>query len=546
MPRRSSGKATAGVSYSELDEAEKELRIPNKKTIKPRKQTKRIKEEEVDISNIDHDTTKDIKDTLSEVIANGTVEEDIEFEKEEEVKEKEENQHISISKKSTSRKRAQPAKKVSVEATNDTKPDKGSSTTKGAKETTTKKSTTKRELISDGEEIKPAKKPRKTKEEKEAEMLPLASRTAINTLTRQIYIGAHVSASGGVDKSIGNALHIGANAFALFLRSQRKWTSPPLIPEARDQFRSISLEKEYDATKFVLPHGSYLVNLAAKDQEKADQAYACFLDDLNRCEELGVKLYNFHPGNTNGEPKVDAIGRIAAQLNKAHQATATVVTLLETMAGQGNTVGSTFEDLRDIIALVDKKERVGICLDTCHVFAAGYDLRTSGTFDKTMDDLKEIVGIENLKAVHLNDSKTPFNSHRDLHANIGTGFLGLRAFHSIVNSPLFENMPIILETPIDTKNENGKSIEDKSVWAKEIKLLEGLIGMDAESQEFKFEEKRLWDAGTSERVKFQGQADKKQKKLDGMFKKVLQKKEGKKKKKKDEDSGDESEVGCNH
>ncbi|XMA19339.1 hypothetical protein WAI453_012130 [Rhynchosporium graminicola] len=391
-----------------------------------------------------------------------------------------------------------------------------------------------------------SKKKRKTKEEKEAEAMPIAARTAVGTLKSAMRIGAHVSGAGGVQNAIGNALHIGGNSFALFLKSQRKWTSPPLAPEARDQFKAFCLEHEFDAAKHVLPHGSYLVNLAQPDAEKAAQAYGCFLDDLQRCEALGIKLYNFHPGSTGKHPRLEAIARIAAQLNKAHKATSSVVTVLENMAGSGNVIGSTWEDLRDIIALVDDKSRVGVCIDTCHTFAAGYDLRSPESFKKTMDNFSETVGMSYLKALHLNDSKTPLSSNRDLHANIGTGFLGLRAFHDVVNYAPFQDLPMVLETPTEKKGADGKAVEDKTVWATEIKLLESLIGADPETQLFRDEEKRLQDAGAEERKKFQGQIDKKQQKsLDSMFKKTPAKKK-KSKKTDDEDASDDNEGGCSH
>jgi AP endonuclease-1 len=306
------------------------------------------------------------------------------------------------------------------------------------------------------------------------------------------------------------------------------------------------LEHKYDAAKHVLPHGSYLVNLAQAEPEKADQAYDCFLEDLQRCEALGIKLYNFHPGSTGKNPRPEAIGRIASQLNKAHKTTKTVVTVLENMAGSGNVIGSTWEDLRDIIALIEDKSRVGVCIDTCHAFAAGYDLRSPEAFKKTMDSFSAVVGMPYLKALHLNDSKAPFSSHRDLHANIGTGFLGLRAFHNVVNFTPFQGLPMVLETPIDKKGPDGKVIEDKSVWATEIKLLEGLIGVDADSEDFKREEQRLEDVGVEERKKFQGQVDRKQQKtLDSMFKKASPKKK-RKAKTEDEDNSDASEEGCSH
>jgi AP endonuclease-1 len=271
------------------------------------------------------------------------------------------------------------------------------------------------------------------------------------------------------------------------------------------------------------------------------------LDDLQRCEELGIKLYNFHPGSSGKNPRPEAIARIAAQLNKAHKATKTVVTVLENMAGSGNVIGSTWEDLRDIIALIDDKSRVGVCIDTCHTFAAGYDLRSPEAFKKTMDSFSTIVGMSYLKALHLNDSKAPLSSNRDLHANIGTGFLGLRAFHNVMNFAAFQDMPMVLETPIDKKGSDGKSIEDKGVWATEIKLLESLIGMDASDEKFKEEEERLQALGAEERKKLQGQADKKQQKtLDSMFKKSSPKKKKKARKEEDGNTSDESEGGCSH
>lgn len=295
----------------------------------------------------------------------------------------------------------------------------------------------------------------------------------------------------------------------MFLKSQRKWENPPLADEAMTQFHSGCKTHSYDAGKHCLPHGSYLVNLAQLDREKADQAYTSFLDDLKRCDALGIKLYNFHPGNTNGEPRDAAIARIAAQLNKAHKATKSVITVLENMAGTGNVVGSKFEDLRDIISLVEDKTRVGVCIDTCHAFAAGYDLRSPEAFEKTVAEFDRLVGPEYLKAFHMNDSKAPLASNRDLHANIGTGFLGLRAFHNVMNYAPFAGKPMVLETPIDEKGPDGKATENKQIWADEIKLLESLIGMDPESEEFLAKEEQLQAKGVQERDRIQAQVDKK-------------------------------------
>ena len=207
------------------------------------------------------------------------------------------------------------------------------------------------------------------------------------------------------------------------------------------------------------------------------------------------------------------------------------------MCGSGNVVGSTFEELRDIIALVEDKSRVGVCIDTCHAFAAGYDLREPEAFAKTMEQFDDVVGLKYLRALHcmgncppflsfppppyprfqkltnylrvVNDSKAPLGSHRDLHANIGTGFIGLRGFHSVMNYDPFQNLPMVLETPIDAKGANGKTVENKQVWADEIKLLESLIGMDTESDLFKAEERRLRSQGADERKKIEEQVDRK-------------------------------------
>ena len=381
---------------------------------------------------------------------------------------------------------------------------------------------------------KPAAKKRKTASKKDEDAMPLAARTAIASLKRAMYIGAHVSGAGGVQNAIQNASHIGANAFALFLKSQRKWASPPLADEAKNQFHALLKQHSYESRKHILPHGSYLVNLAQADPAKATQAYDNFIDDLKRCEALGIALYNFHPGSTGGAPMASACARIAAQLNRAHKATTSVVTLLENMCGSGNVVGSRFEELRDIIALVDDKSRVGVCIDTCHAFAAGYDLRTPEAFAKTMAEFDSVVGLKYLRAFHLNDSKAPFGSHRDLHANIGTGCLGLRAFHNIMNHEPLQGLPMVLETPIDEKGPDGKVVENKQVWADEIKLLESLIGMDAESAEFTAKAEELQAKGALERQKIQDQVDKKAEKDS----KKGTKGKGKGRKKKSEDSCD--------
>lgn len=357
---------------------------------------------------------------------------------------------------------------------------------------------------------------RKTKEEKDAEAMPLAART----IGHKMLIGAHVSAAGGVHNAALNAVHIGANAFALFLKSQRKWANPPLDPAHCTSFHHHCAKLDYSQNQHVVPHGSYLVNLAHTDKDRTTQAYDSFVDDLHRCEKLGITLYNFHPGNALNVDRADAIAHLASNMNRAHKETSTVVTLLENMAAGGNVLGSTFEDLRDIISHIDDKSRVGVCLDTCHAFAAGYDLRTNDALQDTLANFDRLVGIKYLRALHLNDSKAPFHSNRDLHANIGTGFLGLRAFHAIVNEPRFQGLPMVLETPIQVRDDDGnlvkdekaKEVEDKGIWAREIKMLESLVAMDPESDQFKQMEKQLQRKGAPERARVLDQVERRDEK----------------------------------
>ncbi|KEY78381.1 DNA apurinic or apyrimidinic site lyase endon uclease [Aspergillus fumigatus] len=368
---------------------------------------------------------------------------------------------------------------------------------------------------------------RKTKGGKEIEMLPLRART--------------------------QGVRIG-NAFALFLKSQRKWENPPLQDDHRDQFRQLCLEHKYDGAKHILPHGSYLVNLAQEDKVKAKQAYDSFLDDLRRCEALGITLYNFHPGSANQSSLPDALSRLAKALTNALEATSTVVPVLETMCGHGTTIGGYLSEFRDLLALIPREHhpRIGICIDTCHSFAAGYDLSSPAGYQSFMKEFEDQIGLQYLRALHLNDSKAPRGSKRDLHANIGTGFLGLRAFHNIMNDPRLEGLPMILETPIDrpanptpanikdepsdveadidadsapkteqtskkktSKQSKSKAggakalVPDLSVWAGEIALLESLIGMDPESPEFRALETQLAEEGREVRAKHQEQYERK-------------------------------------
>ncbi|KAH7081966.1 DNA-lyase [Paraphoma chrysanthemicola] len=362
--------------------------------------------------------------------------------------------------------------------------------------------------VEDGDgKVKVTKKATKAKKKHPVETI-VVERTQ-NTALR---MGAHVSIAGGIHNAITNVLMIGANAFALFMKNQRKWENPPLDPEFAKLFIAGCKEHGIDPSTCCLPHGSYLVNLAHPDADRKKQAYDSFLDDLIRCHKLGILLYNFHPGNANAGTREEGIRLIAENINRAHKdpATGKVVAILETMATLGNTIGGTFKDLKEIIDQVDDKSRVGVCLDTCHVFAAGYDLRTPEAYAETMALFDKEIGLQYLKALHVNDSKAPFSSNRDLHARIGTGYLGLRAFHNIVNDTRLHGLPMVLETPVDVIGEDGKKFEDKSIWAREIKMLESLVGMDVESDEFKEMEAKLQKEGEAQRKETGDAFDKKQ------------------------------------
>ncbi|KAF8176776.1 xylose isomerase-like protein, partial [Pholiota molesta] len=287
-------------------------------------------------------------------------------------------------------------------------------------------------------------------------------------------VGAHVSAAKGVENSIINAASIGANAFALFLKSQRKWTSPPLTESSIAEFKKRMEEHGY-TSKMVLPHGSYLINLGNPDAEKREKSYVCFVDDLKRCQALGLELYNFHPGSTVGQATLEeSLGLIAECINRAHKETQGVTAVVENMAGAGNIIGSDFSHLAGIIDRVEDKTRVGVCIDTCHAFAAGYDIRTKEGWDHslvksfTVKVFDEKVGLQYLRGMHLNDSKTECNSNKDRHENIGLGHLGLEAFRHVLSDPRTQGLPLILETP---------SFEQpREVWGKEIEILQRISG----------------------------------------------------------------------
>jgi deoxyribonuclease-4 len=276
------------------------------------------------------------------------------------------------------------------------------------------------------------------------------------------YIGAHVSISGGVENAPLNAHAIGARAFALFTKNQRQWTSKPLSPQSIDAFQRNCAENGYDP-RHILPHDSYLINLGHPEAEPLAKSRQAFLDECQRCEQLGLLYLNFHPGSHLGKiAESRSLALIAESINMALDKTRTVTAVIENTAGQGSNVGHRFEHLAEIIDQVKDKSRVGVCLDTCHTYTAGYDIKSTTGYADTLDQFDRIVGLTYLKGMHLNDSKKEAGSHVDRHESIGKGTLGLEPFRWIMNDPRLEGIPLILETP------------DESLWPEEIKLLTSL------------------------------------------------------------------------
>jgi len=292
------------------------------------------------------------------------------------------------------------------------------------------------------------------------------------------FVGAHVSASGGVDNAPLNAMAIGAKAFALFTKNQRQWVAKPLETKTIDAFHK-NLELSGVLPKHILPHDSYLINLGHPEVEKLEKSRDAFVDELERCRILGLDRLNFHPGSHLVKiPKKDpeytdklmqaelgCLDVIAESLNRAIEATkdSNVKLVIENTAGQGSNLGYKFEHLGHIIDKIEDKSRVGICLDTCHTFTAGYDLRTREAYDETMDAFGRIVGFEYLMGMHINDSKPKLGSRVDRHDSLGHGEIGWDTFKFIMNDPHMEDIPLILETI------------DESIWAEEISALYALI-----------------------------------------------------------------------
>ena len=277
------------------------------------------------------------------------------------------------------------------------------------------------------------------------------------------YVGAHVSTAGGVQNAPINAIKIGAKAFALFLKNQKRWVAKPYDEKTIKEFKE-NLKKAGIKPEYVLPHDGYLINIGNPEKEKREKSLNALLDEAIRVEQLGLHLLNFHPGShLNKITEKECINYIAEGINYILSRTHSVIMVLETTAGQGTNIGYRFEQLKEIIDKVDDKNRVGVCIDTCHIFAAGYDLRDEKVYEKTMKEFDDIIGFKYLKGVHINDAKVELGSKKDRHHSIGKGVMGIEPFKFIMNDKRFDNIPIILETI------------EPAIWPEEIKLLYSLI-----------------------------------------------------------------------
>lgn len=276
------------------------------------------------------------------------------------------------------------------------------------------------------------------------------------------YVGAHVSATGGVSNAPLEAAGIGAKAFALFTRNPSRWQSKAISEKEAELFRQRCEEFGY-SSDVILPHDSFLINLGSPDPEALDKSRKAFLDEFRRCEQLGLSMLNFHPGShLNRISAEESLDTIAESINRVLEITAGVKAVIENTAGQGSNLGYSFEQIAHIIDRVEDKSRVGVCIDTCHAYSAGYDLLSPDGYEKTWRDFDSIIGLQYLSAMHINDTKRELGARIDRHESIGKGKLGLEAFRLIMNDPRLNGIPLILETP------------DPEIWKQEIELLYSL------------------------------------------------------------------------
>ena len=276
------------------------------------------------------------------------------------------------------------------------------------------------------------------------------------------FIGAHVSASGGVENAPENAFKIGATAFAVFTKNQRQWAAKPLTEESIQAFKDNCTQYGYQPHQ-ILPHDSYLINLGHPEKEALQKSRNAFLDEMLRCEQLGLNRLNFHPGSHLKKiTEQKCLATIAESINWALKQTTGITAVIENTAGQGTNLGFSFYHLKSIIDKVEDKSRVGVCIDTCHAYSAGYDIRTKSGFEKVFREFDEVVGFEYLMGMHLNDSKKELGSRVDRHESLGMGTIGLELFKYIMNDSRFDEIPMVLETP------------NEDIWAEEIQLLKDM------------------------------------------------------------------------
>jgi len=287
---------------------------------------------------------------------------------------------------------------------------------------------------------------------------------------KSLRLGAHMSIAGGLEKAVERACAVEATALQIFVKSSNQWAARPFAAGEVDRFRSASSQAGLD--RYTMAHTSYLINLASPKPDLLERSRAALAVEVQRCSELGVPLLVLHPGSHVGEGEEAGLAAVAASLDAVMATTSLnggdeVRILLETTAGQGTNLGSSFEHLAAILDQAACRDRLGVCIDTCHLLASGYEFREAASFRKMMKQFDKIIGLDKLCGVHLNDSKTDIGSRKDRHDHIGDGFIGLDAFRPFVNDPRLQDVPMVLETP------KG---DDLSEDRRNLALLRGLVG----------------------------------------------------------------------
>jgi len=287
-----------------------------------------------------------------------------------------------------------------------------------------------------------------------------------STKENEPLIGAHMSIAGGLHTAFERAEQVGSTAIQIFTKNSNQWKDPVISTEDIEKYRDA---RNKSKVRIVVSHDSYLINLCGANDALLHGSRKSFVEEIKRCNALDIKFAIFHPGAHTTMDRSEAVQLVSESLNYAHETTdgLDVITLIETTAGQGTTLGSTFEEIAEMISNVKDKKRVGVCIDTCHIFAAGYDITTKVGYDKTMDQFEKVIGFKMLHAIHFNDAKKPLNSHVDRHENIGEGEIGKAAFGFFMNDKRLADIPKILETP---KGDDGYSMDIVN-----LKLLRSLV-----------------------------------------------------------------------